>query len=84
TWTPYKNDDGSWSFLSFHGQWLSANSGADGTVRISKKFGSTERFTIERCGVPWKAYRQAGELRYICGNFRYFSEKERIVSHFCE
>uniref|UniRef100_A0A914Y0L2 Uncharacterized protein n=1 Tax=Panagrolaimus superbus TaxID=310955 RepID=A0A914Y0L2_9BILA len=45
-WTPFKNDDDSWSFLSVHGQWLSAQ--GDGKVCTMEKCLSSERFWLER------------------------------------
>ncbi|GMS86012.1 hypothetical protein PENTCL1PPCAC_8187, partial [Pristionchus entomophagus] len=43
-WTPYKNDDGTWSFLSAHGEWLSARS--DGRVLTAPRCGSSEHFSL--------------------------------------
>uniref|UniRef100_A0A7E4VEP9 Eukaryotic translation initiation factor 2A n=1 Tax=Panagrellus redivivus TaxID=6233 RepID=A0A7E4VEP9_PANRE len=43
-WVPYCNDDGTWSFQSHHGQWLSA--GADGRVCTVKEKGASEDFWL--------------------------------------
>uniref|UniRef100_A0A914PDE8 Uncharacterized protein n=1 Tax=Panagrolaimus davidi TaxID=227884 RepID=A0A914PDE8_9BILA len=45
-WKPFKNEDGSWSFLSAHGQWLSVRS--DGSVCTMEKCDAWEHFWLER------------------------------------
>uniref|UniRef100_A0A7E4UNX8 EIF2A domain-containing protein n=1 Tax=Panagrellus redivivus TaxID=6233 RepID=A0A7E4UNX8_PANRE len=44
-WAPIKNDDGSWSFQSHHGQWLSAD--ADGKAHTVEKKQEWEHFWLE-------------------------------------
>uniref|UniRef100_A0A7E4VQ92 Ricin B-type lectin domain-containing protein n=1 Tax=Panagrellus redivivus TaxID=6233 RepID=A0A7E4VQ92_PANRE len=44
-WLPFKNDDGSWSFLSYYGQWLSAD--GDGRVYTVEKNREWEHFWLE-------------------------------------
>uniref|UniRef100_A0AC34Q376 Uncharacterized protein n=1 Tax=Panagrolaimus sp. JU765 TaxID=591449 RepID=A0AC34Q376_9BILA len=45
TWIPFKNNDGSWSFLSVHGQWLSAHE--DGSVSTVEDCDADEHFWLE-------------------------------------
>lgn len=45
-WKPFKNDNGSWSFLSVHGTWLSA--GEDGLVSTVVKCDAWEQFWLEK------------------------------------
>ena len=45
-YVPFKNKDGSWSFLSFHGTWLSARE--DGSISLVKNCDSWEHFYLER------------------------------------
>uniref|UniRef100_A0A7E4VDH7 Collagen_bind_2 domain-containing protein n=1 Tax=Panagrellus redivivus TaxID=6233 RepID=A0A7E4VDH7_PANRE len=44
-WSPFKNDNGTWSFQSHHGQWLSAD--ADGRACIVEKKQDQEQFLLE-------------------------------------
>ena len=44
TWEPFKNDDGSWSFLSTHGRWLSADE--SGSVYTVDNCASWEHFWL--------------------------------------
>lgn len=44
-WTPFKNDDGSWSFLSVHGRWLSARQ--DGSVGSVDRCDAWEHFWLD-------------------------------------
>ena len=46
TWKPFKNSDGSWSFLSFHGRWLSADK--DGSVTSVPNRNTWEHFWLAR------------------------------------
>jgi len=46
TWKPFKNGDGSWSFLSLHGHWLSAHD--DGYVCTKDLCDAWEHFWLER------------------------------------
>uniref|UniRef100_A0AC34RNZ2 Uncharacterized protein n=1 Tax=Panagrolaimus sp. JU765 TaxID=591449 RepID=A0AC34RNZ2_9BILA len=45
TWSPFKNEDGSWSFLSVHNRWLSASE--DGSVTTVEKCAASEHFWVE-------------------------------------
>ena len=45
TWKPFKNNDGSWSFLSVHGRWLSARQ--DGSVCSVNDCDAWEHFWLE-------------------------------------
>uniref|UniRef100_A0AC34RT93 Uncharacterized protein n=1 Tax=Panagrolaimus sp. JU765 TaxID=591449 RepID=A0AC34RT93_9BILA len=45
TWKPFKNNDGSWSFLSVHGQWLSARE--DRSVSTVERCDAWEHFWLE-------------------------------------
>lgn len=36
-WTPHKNDDGSWSFKSFYGRWLSIDRDEGTTIREEQR-----------------------------------------------
>lgn len=45
-WLPFKNHDGSWSFLSHHGTWLSGCN--DGSACLVVKCDSWEHFYLER------------------------------------
>lgn len=46
TWIPFENaSDGSWSFLSYHGTWLSANK--DNTLKLSLECQESEHFFLE-------------------------------------
>uniref|UniRef100_A0AC34RNY6 Uncharacterized protein n=1 Tax=Panagrolaimus sp. JU765 TaxID=591449 RepID=A0AC34RNY6_9BILA len=45
TWKPFKNDDGSWSFLSVHGRWLSGRE--DRSVSTVERCDAWEHFWLE-------------------------------------
>jgi hypothetical protein len=45
TWKPFKNNDGSWSFLSLHGKWLSGRQ--DGSVCTVDNHDAWEHFWLE-------------------------------------
>uniref|UniRef100_A0AC34RR31 Uncharacterized protein n=1 Tax=Panagrolaimus sp. JU765 TaxID=591449 RepID=A0AC34RR31_9BILA len=45
TWKPFKNDDGSWSFLSVHGRWLSGRQ--DGSISTVERCNEWEHFWLE-------------------------------------
>uniref|UniRef100_A0AC34RKF5 Uncharacterized protein n=1 Tax=Panagrolaimus sp. JU765 TaxID=591449 RepID=A0AC34RKF5_9BILA len=45
TWSPFKNEDGSWSFLSVHNRWLSASE--DKSVTTVEKCAASEHFWVE-------------------------------------
>lgn len=47
TWIPFKNDDGSWSFQSIHGRWLSAEKNGSVSTVVNRK--SWEHFWL----LPW-------------------------------
>lgn len=44
-WTPYKNEDGTWSLKSVYGKWLSAR--RDENVKTMERCDSWEYFWIE-------------------------------------
>ncbi|GMS90699.1 hypothetical protein PENTCL1PPCAC_12874, partial [Pristionchus entomophagus] len=45
-WKPFKNKNGTWSFLSIHGDWLSARD--NGSVSTVEKCDAWEEFRLER------------------------------------